>query len=276
MELRVIFSMYTHKENGRRSLVVWDTNHHDAAYDRVQRLVVPEMFRPTTKFLEPEFVWSDKNNNLKQLASEPTDEEDLTNELLLFEIPHQVLNQPERYHAFERSIDRYLKLTEQQEELLKKNDCAYLVQGAAGSGKTALALLYALNLHNQFPEDDVFFFTYQEELACVCRCYLANMVESDQHTSSQGKLRVFSYLQFCQHYLSKRFANNYQESWRSIDRAKSHQYLQAILNRKAKWKRNIKADNLYGYVYSIFKGRFIPGTDRLPSSSDDFKRIFKE
>jgi superfamily I DNA/RNA helicase/Txe/YoeB family toxin of Txe-Axe toxin-antitoxin module len=275
VEMRIIFSMYTNKDTNERSLVIWDANHHDDAYDRVERTVVPAVFQPSNSFLEPEQVFSERDDNLNQMQDESPDSQDITNGLLLFRVPYYVLTQPSRYRAFERNIDRYLRLSEEQEELLGQTDSAYLVRGGAGTGKTSLALFYALHLYEHCPEDDVYFFTYHQELACVCRCYKTNLLE-DESTGEDhpGEFHVFSFLEFCRHFL-KRSVDATKINWQWIDRAQSVRYLNEIISARAKWARMFSAEDLYGYIYSLLKGRFVPGTDRLPGSTEDFKRIFK-
>jgi tetratricopeptide (TPR) repeat protein/Txe/YoeB family toxin of Txe-Axe toxin-antitoxin module len=274
IDMRVIFSMYADRACQKRSLVFWDANHHDDAYERIERTSIPEVFQPGSNFLEAEQMWSEKENNLAELTNEQPDEEEITNGLLLFRVPYYVLSEPNRYRSFEKNIDRYLRLSEEQEDLLGKSDKAYLIRGAAGTGKTSLALFYALNLHEQHPDDDVYFFTYHDELACVCRCYKANLVESDATSEQSGELNVFSYVQFCRHFLRKH-PEVARHSWQWIDRATSIKHLKEIIGGRTRWARTVDPENFYGYIYSIFKGRLVPGTDRLPQTPDDFRRIFK-
>lgn len=274
IDMRVIFSMYDNHDSGQRSLVIWDANHHDDAYDRIERTVVPTVFQPPDNFLEPDKIWSETDQNLEQLQEESLDTEELTSGLLLFRVPYYVLAEPDRYQSFEKNIDRYLKLSEQQEELLEKTDRAYLVRGSAGTGKTSLALFYALNIYEQYPSDDVYFFTYQEELACVCRCYRANLLEEERAEEASGQFQVFSYIQFCRQHLQQHM-NASDISWQWIDKDTSIRYLNDIIGARGRWSRTLRAENVYSYIYSILKGRFVPGSDRLPQSSDDFRRIFK-
>ena len=287
VDMRVIFSMYTDSDDGQRSLVLWDANHHDEAYDRIERTVIPTVFQAPSNFLEPEKIWSETDYNLDQMKAEPADSEELTQGLLLFRVPHYVLAEPERYRTFEKNIDRYLRLSEDQEDLLEKTDRAHLVRGSAGTGKTSLALFYALNLFENRPADDIYFFTYQEELACVCRCYKANLIEEQdgEYKSKQngeegeehehkGDFHVFSYIEFCRHYLRQHLDPS-SISWKWIDRETSIKHLKEIIGARSRWARSLRADDLYSYIYSILKGRFVPGTDSLPSTGDDFRRIFK-
>jgi len=273
VEMRVIFSMYTNKDSNERSLVIWDANHHDDAYDRVERTVVPAVFQPPGNFLEADQVFSQGEHNLDKLKDEVPDSPEITNGLLLFRVPYYVLAQPDRYRSFEKNIDRYLRLSEEQEELLARTDQAYLVRGSAGTGKTSLALFYALNLYEHSCEDDIYFFTYHEELACVCRCYKENLLEEQDAQEHKGKFHVFSYLEFCRHFLKQSVA---PVQWQWIDKAQSIRCLNEIINGRARWARTFNAENLYGYIYSLLKGRFVPGTDRLPTSTEDFHRIFKD
>lgn len=274
IDMRLIFSMYSDTTGGTRSLVIWDANHHDDAYDRIERSVVPAVFQPNSNFLEPEQIWGESASNLEDLQVEQPDSEELTQGLLLFRVPYYVLAQPDRYRSFEKNIDRYLRLSEEQEDLLSKTDRAYLVRGSAGTGKTSLALFYALNLYEKYPEDDVYFFTYQEELACVCRCYKANLVEDAGDDDSTGEFHVFSYIEFCKHYLRQHLDQS-KIHWQWIDKKASIRHLKDIIATRSRWNRTVRPDNLYSYIYSILKGRFVPGTDSLPQSSEDFQRIFK-
>jgi superfamily I DNA/RNA helicase len=274
IDMRVIFSMYTDGQTNSRSLVVWDANHHDAAYDRIERTVVPTVFQPSNNFLEPEQIWSHTDKNLEELETEEPDAEELTDGMLLFRVPYYVLAEPNRYQSFEKNIDRYLRLSEEQEELLQKSDRAYLVRGSAGTGKTSLALFYALNLFEQNPEDNIYFFTYQDELACVCRCYKTNLLEEQSIEDASGDFHVFSYLEFCRHYF-KQHLDQRKISWKWIDRDASIKHLREIIGTRSRWVRTIKPENLYSYIYSILKGRFVPGTENLPQTSEDFQRIFK-
>lgn len=275
VEMRVIFSMYTNKDTSDRSLVIWDANHHDDAYDRVERTVVPEVFQPEAgNILEVEATFSESDNNLDKITSEEIDNEELTNGLLLFRVPYYVLSEPTRYRSFEQNIDRYLRLSEEQEELLTVNDRAYLVRGSAGTGKTSLALFYALNIYEQMPEDDVYFFTYHDELACVCRSYKDNLVAEEDIADHSGDFHVFSYIEFCRHFL-RQSVDQSKTNCDWIDRDTSIKYLAEIIATRHKWAKTFSAHDLYGYIYSLLKGRFVPGTDQLPSTPADFKRIFK-
>src|SRR5579885_2500454 len=57
VEIRVIFSMFCRGD--KRSLVIWDANHHDDAYDRVERASVPYGFHEIESELEPVMSWGD-------------------------------------------------------------------------------------------------------------------------------------------------------------------------------------------------------------------------
>lgn len=276
VEIRVIFSMFGRAD--KRSLVIWDANHHDDAYDRVDRMSVPSHLVDSEHCLEPVEAWGSGGKSLTDLACEAqdVDSEELTDGLLLFEVPHYVLSEPAKFGAFEKNIDRYLRLTEEQEQLISKTDRAFVVRGSAGTGKTTLALFHALNLYEQNPDDDVFFFTYQDELACVCRCYKVNLVGDDgaEEEAGQGGLRVFSYLQFCRDYL-RRNLDSTAVTWSWIGRQTSLQHLEEIISSKSRWSRSVSAADAYSYIYSILKGRFVPGTDKFPQTDEDYKRIFK-
>jgi superfamily I DNA/RNA helicase len=276
VEIRVIFSMFSRGD--KRSLVIWDANHHDDAYDRVDRMSIPAHLADSTEVLEPVEAWGAGARSLSELDDEAqqADNEELTDGLLLFEVPHFVLAEPNKFSAFEKNIDRYLRLTDEQEQLISKTDKAFVVRGSAGTGKTTLALFHALNLFEHNPDDDIFFFTYQDELACVCRCYKVNLVGDDasEEAAESGGLRVFSYLQFCRDYL-RRNLDSEAINWSWINKESSLKHLEDIIQSKSRWSRSIQADDTYSYIYSILKGRFVPGTDKFPQSDEDYRRIFK-
>jgi superfamily I DNA/RNA helicase/Txe/YoeB family toxin of Txe-Axe toxin-antitoxin module len=276
VEIRVIFSMFCRGD--KRSLVIWDANHHDDAYCRVDRISIPAHLSGGDETLEPVEAWGAGAKPLGELDSETrvVDNESLTDGLLLFEVPHFVLVEPAKFSSFEKNIDRYLRLTEEQERLISKTDKAFVVRGSAGTGKTTLALFHALNLYEHNPDDDIFFFTYQDELACVCRCYKVNLVGDSQELEKEdsGGLRVFSYLQFCRDYL-RRNLDKRSPSWQWIDREASLKLIEEIVQSKSRWTRTVDAEDTYSYIYSILKGRFIPGSDKFPQSDDDYRRIFK-
>lgn len=291
VDIRVIFSLLS--DSREKSLVVWNVDHHDDAYKKLDRSVVPALFTEDSAHLEN--VQLEPTEEVlptsEMLLRASPDDESLMDGLILFKIPDHVLDEPESFYAFEPHIDRYLRLTPQQEELLGKSDRAFLVQGSAGTGKTTLALFHALNLQ-QRQNADVLLFTYQEELACVCRAYASNLstneskpaqtnapvngMLADEQTSSQetSRLRVYSYLEFCRHYLRKQIGD-VPTSWRWINRDTSIKHLDDILGTRPRWTRTLKSEDVYGYIYSILKGRFIPGTDQLARSREDFQRILK-
>ncbi|GEM_PF-2961976 len=274
VEIRVIFSMFSRA--GGRSLVIWDADHHDDAYDRVDRMVIPAQFVDGAASVESVDAWGAGARPLAELESETAevDSEELADGLVLFEVPHYVLSEPARFSSFERNIDRYLRLTEEQEKLIARSDKAFVVRGSAGTGKTTLALFHALNLYEANPDDDIFFFTYQDELACVCRCYKVNLVGQTQDEAPEaGGLRVFSYLEFCREYLRRNASGTVK--WRWVGRQTSLKYLEEIIQSKSRWSRSVKAEDTYSYIYSILKGRLVPGSDRFPESADDYRRIFK-
>lgn len=265
LEMRVVFSVATDDVAGTRSLVIQDLDHHDDAYDRVGRaplatsreLVVAESGGDAGAESQSCFVEGEENTAV-----------------LLFRVPHYVLADPEKYVSFESTMDRYLKLSDEQEELLSKLDYAYMVQGAAGTGKTTLALFSALNAYERNPDDNVFLFTYHDELACVCRSYKVNLTGDDGELceESGGGIHVFSYLDFCRQYLRADPA----DGWRWISREQSIVALARIIDGKSRWSRTYGAEEFYNLVYSILKGRFVPGTDRLPQDKEDYSRIFKD
>jgi Txe/YoeB family toxin of Txe-Axe toxin-antitoxin module len=271
VELRVIFSM-VYNENKKATLVIWDANHHDAAYNRLDRAVVPAMFSTDAELVAVE-TWGEGASPITKFEKELPENADMAAGNVLFKIPHFVLAEPHKFSAFEKNIDRYLKLSEEQEDLIKNADKAMLVRGPAGTGKTSLALFHALNLYEQNPDNDIYFFTYHEELACVCRSYKVNLVGEEEGAHS-GKLQVFSYLEFCRHYLRKAI-NSSEIKWKWVGKDVSIRYLTEILQSKQKWAKTLKAEDIYSYIYSILKGRFVPGTEQLPSKAEDFRRIFK-
>jgi tetratricopeptide (TPR) repeat protein/Txe/YoeB family toxin of Txe-Axe toxin-antitoxin module len=276
IDIRVIFSMYSDRQ-GKRSLVIWDADHHDDAYSRIARTVVPAMFQPSANFLEADQIWqwAAEESNQPHAEAEVADSEEMLSGLLLFKVPDAALHQAEQLKAFEKNADRYLRLSEEQEELLGKHDKVHLIQGCAGTGKTSLALFYALDLHEQHRQDDVFFFTYHDELACVCRCYAHNLLKPGDDETASGSLRVFSFLEFCRHYL-RSHKDVDRGDWTWIDRQRSIKHLKEVVSSRARWQRSFDPQTVYDYIYSIFKGRLVPGTDRLPAVADEFRRIFKD
>lgn len=281
VDIRVIFSMFADAKS--TSLVIWDADHHDDAYKKVERSVIPGLFYDSTAVsAKLERVEEEPAPlELSSLAREEKDNSAIVDGLMLFRIPEQVLSEPQKFYAFEPNIDRYLRLTPQQQELLGKSDRAFLVQGSAGTGKTTLALFHALNLYESQLPGDVLLFTYQEELACVCRCYAANLTDAadavgkDQH-ERQKRLHVYSYVEFCRHYLhTHKQAADASTRWRWVNRETSSKHIDDILKSRPRWSRSFHAKDIYGYFYSILKGRFVPGTDQLASNPEDFRRILK-
>lgn len=282
IELRVIFSMFN--DHGQRSLVILDADHHDQAYSRVSR----SNYVSATSSGEGKLSINEDWSQIRSGQWDPEDIEALDRSfesdfqqkapsgLILFEVPHYVLSEPAKYKTFEKNMDRYLMLSAEQKELTTNVDTAHLVQGSAGTGKTTLALFYALNLYELHPEDEIYFFTYQDELALVCRNYKVNLVADDgrEEEAAKGGLKVFSYLDFCRKWLYKNLAHGAQTKW--IDRAQSIDCIEKILAKKQRWHRKYKADEIYAYIYSILKGRFVPGTNKLVKTNDDFKRILKD
>lgn len=265
IELRVIFSVFNDETQSHRSLIIHDVDHHDNAYTRVDRV---------SSVSSKELLVAEDAGNENALSCEGIEEQstDENTAALLFRVPHFVLSEPEKYLSFESTMDRYLKLSDEQEDLLEKVDLAYLVQGAAGTGKTTLALFYALSVYERNPHDKVFLFTYHEELACVCRSYKVNLTGPAENEDTEGGIHVFSYLDFCRRYLRQELA----DGWQWISREESVAILSRIIAGKSRWSRNYDAEEFYNLVYSILKGRFVPGTDRLPQDKEDYSRIFRD
>lgn len=262
LDMRVIFSVATDETGGARSLVIQEVNHHDNAYNRADRVQTA-----TSR----ELVVAESIDDTESQSS--LDDSDENTAALLFRVPHYVLADPDKYVSFESTMDRYLKLSDEQEELLSKLDYAYMVQGSAGTGKTTLALFYALNAYERNPDDNVFLFTYHDELACVCRSYKVNLTGDDcESEATDGGIHVFSYLDFCKQYLR----SDPEQGWQWISREQSISALQRIIGGKSRWSRTYDAEEFYNLVYSILKGRFVPGTDRLPQDKEDYSRIFKD
>lgn len=263
IEMRVIFSVHSLGQ-GKRCLIIEDVDHHDDAYNRADRLQGP---------VTVELVTADGAQTHEFVSEDSIDTNDEQAGGLLFRVPHYMLGDPEKYVTFERNMDRYLRLSDEQEELLHKTDIAYLVQGSAGTGKTTLALFYALNVYESNPSDTIFLFTYHDELACVCRAYKVNLLGDADESSDGGGMQVFSYLDFCRTFLK---ANVVIPGGRWISKEESLAILQKVLSSKPRWQRNFDVVELYNLIYSILKGRFVPGTDRLPVDRDDYARVFKD
>lgn len=273
-DLRIIFSMRFDRAQAP-TLIIQELNHHDAAYERANRLSMKQGL----------IEISIENENNSPISSEVEFESEDAREtqhttLQLFRVPDYLISDPSRYIQFERSLDRYLLLTDEQEGILSLGDQALLIQGPAGTGKTTLALFQALRLYESQMHDSILLFTYHEELACVCRAYKVNLLGEDDsddgaEDEQQGGIRVFSYLEFVNIFLSKEIQKlDAKKTW--ITKQKSIELLQWILSQKSRWLRNFSAEDFYGLIYSILKGRFVPGTDRLPSTKDDYTRIFKD
>lgn len=272
IEMRVIFAIDS--SSAERNLIVLDVAHHDDAYDRVSRVNLSGDFAVLLGELEkietlvtPTFEDLQENSTLLKEVSG----------ISLFKIPHYVLANPERFPEFEKNMDRYLLLTEEQKDLIGKFDRAYIVQGSAGTGKTTLALFHALEIYEWHREDDVYLFTYQDELACVCRAYKVNLLgdPASSDEGHKGRLEVFSYLDFCRQYLRRELPSG-ELSWRWIDKIESLQILKEIISTRPRWQRSIDETVLFGIIYSIFKGRFLPDSESLPKSRDDLLRIFRD
>lgn len=263
-DFRLIFSMI--KESNSYALIIHELNHHDKAYERADRISLS----PNNLSIVENQDW--------QPETEPVEIQALTQsspaEMQLFRVPQYLLLDPEKHLQFEKSLDRYLRLSDEQEDLLLEKEKCYLIQGPAGTGKTTLALFFALQTYEESPDDLVYLFTYHEELACVCRSYKVNLLGSDDESSSESGIKVFSYLDFCRRYLRKQVKITSEQSW--INREESLSILRQILNQKPRWSRNFEVSDLYGTFYSILKGRFMPDGDRLPSSREDYERIFRD
>jgi tetratricopeptide (TPR) repeat protein len=271
-EIRIIFSTFA--QGKQRAIVIWDADHHDKAYDRLTRnsgsYLIDQFGLDTDSFDKAEVL--DVSSSANELNANETNPN--PDGVMLFKVPHFVIADPAKYPNFERSFDRYLLLTEEQESILGHADKAFLVQGSAGCGKTTLALFHAFNLYEMNSEDDIFFFTYHTELACVCRAYKANLIGEEDGEAGKGGLKVFSYLEFCRHYLWKSLDLK-KVTWQWINRQVSLKHLNKIIATKSRWQRTVDADDLYNYIYSMFKGRFVPGSSRFAEQAEDFKRIFK-
>jgi tetratricopeptide (TPR) repeat protein len=268
-DMRLVFSMK--RESQGNALVVHELNHHDEAYDRVERSdLLVDRLQDAGGLLPAKAEPSELEAGIE---SEPNPFQGQ-----LFRVPHYLLADPDKYVQFEKSLDRYLNLSEEQEDILSLNQKAVLVQGSAGTGKTTLALFSALRLYESNPEDSVFLFTYHDELACVCRAYKVNLLEAEDGQSeghAESGIKVFSYIDFCRNYLRRVLKKSDREQqW--ISKMQSIDILRQIISSKSRWARTLAAEDLYGLIYSILKGRFMPGTDSLPSGQDDYERIFRD
>lgn len=277
-EMRLIFSM--RKEQSGSSLIIHELNHHDDAYERIDRQEnAGAALEKTEPLLEADALQSAQNSSAlpdlnREFEEQITEPSDLL-PVQLFKVPHYLLSNPDRYIQYEKTLDRFLILSEEQEEILDIKDKAMLVQGPAGTGKTTLALFNALNRFEENSEDAVYLFTYHEELACVCRAYKVNLLGDDDESANDSGIKVFSYIEFCRHHLRKSLrTGDKSEHW--IDKSESIQILKQILSQKPRWSRNFIAADLYGLIYSILKGRFVPGSESLPCSKEDYERIFRD
>ncbi|MBX9688879.1 MAG: UvrD-helicase domain-containing protein [Candidatus Obscuribacterales bacterium] len=272
-EMRLIFSM--RKEDSTNSLIIHDLNHHDKAYERLERsntipgtLFVAEDSDEKRKFSSAE--------SLEQILEDEMEERSNTFQGQFFKVPQFLLVDPESYIQFEKNLDRYLLLSAEQEEILSIRDRAFLVQGAAGTGKTTLALFKALNLYEENMEDAIYLFTYHEELACVCRAYKVNLLaQNSSQVDSDAGVKVFSYLDFCRRFL-RQSLNKKDKARQWLNKKQSIAILHQIIQEKSRWQRQFKAEEIYALIYSILKGRFMPGSDALPGSKEDYERIFRD
>ena len=273
-EMRLIFSM--RKDADEHSLIIHELNHHDDAYDSIERNPqMPSNLSDASQMLEglgePKIL-----AKLSRELEKGIETDDSNLQTLLFRVPYYLLSDPDKYLQFEKSLDRYLRLSEEQEDILSMKEKAFLVQGPAGTGKTTLALFAALNTYEENNEDAVYLFTYHEELACVCRAYKVNLLGGqEEDAESESGIKVFSYIDFCRRHLRQSLKKKDKESkW--ISKQESIEILQQILSQKSRWSRHFVAEELYGLIYSILKGRFMPGTEKLPAKKEDYERIFRD
>lgn len=273
-EMRLIFSM--RREGSNNSLIIHELNHHDQAYDRLARTELSATNLQDANELLREN--SSKANESGQVLECNIESEPALAPAQLFKVPHYLLADPGKYIQFEKSLDRYLDLSEEQEEILALRERTLLVQGPAGTGKTTLALFWALNLYEEHMDDAVYLFTYHDELACVCRAYKVNLVgeeEDERDETNESGIKVFSYIDFCRRHLRQVLKKKDGErQW--ISRKQSIDILKQIISAKPRWARAFSAEDLYGLIYSILKGRFMPGTESLPASKEDYEHIFKD
>lgn len=282
-ELRLIFSI--RKDANESSLVIHEINHHDDAYNRVDRTSgrVLSSLSQTDPALEidqksiTDFESPIIDSPIIESEDEGSNAQHRRSSAHLFRVPHYLLVDPGKYLQFERSLDRYLMLSEEQEEILEIKNHSILVQGPAGTGKTTLALFHALNLFENNPNDAIYLFTYHEELACVCRAYKVNLLGDDDCTDAEQAtgIQVFSYIDFCKRHI-RRVVEKKEHALSWINKQQSIEILQQIIEQKSRWERAFKASDLYGLIYSTLKGRFMPGTEMLPSSKEDYERIFRD
>ena len=285
-ELRLIFSVQ--KEGSENALIIHELNHHDDAYNRAHRTSsghTGQLLKPNLDQLKSTVAGT--YNVDDDFASDTIDAEETveTNSTFsnstsqLFKVPHYLLVDPGKYIQFERSLDRYLILSEEQEEILANAaQQSLLVQGPAGTGKTTLALFHALNLFEANTKDAVYLFTYNEDLACVCRAYKVNLLgDDDKEDESTAGIKVFSYIDFCKRHLRNEIRKEHKEfGFRWINKEQSIGLLNQVLSQKSRWERSFKAEDIYGLIYSILKGRFMIGTESLPSTREDYERVFRD
>ncbi len=270
-DFRLIFSMI--KESNTIALIIHEINHHDKAYERADRSTLKSNRLEVLNEENLQESESQANARANAIAIEVLKDSSPT-EMQLFRVPQYLLLDPSRHLQFEKSLDRYLRLSEEQEDLLAEKERCFLIQGPAGTGKTTLALFFALQTYEEQPDDLIYLFTYHEELACVCRSYKVNLLGTDEESSANSGIKVFSYLDFCRRYLKKQVRKENKQNW--IDKDESLSIIRQILNQKSRWLRNFDAADLYGTFYSILKGRFMPDSERLPSSREDYERIFRD
>lgn len=201
-DMRVIFSMNT--EATESSLTILELNHHDAAYERADRLSK----QATESFEQIDDLFTEIEETKQTIIAEAQSAATSTyaENLQLFKVPAYLLSDPSKYIQFEQSLDRYLQLTDEQEEILSISDQSLLIQGPAGTGKTTLALFKALQLFEANPYDSIFLFTYHEELACVCRAYKVNLTGENEEPCDKEQvdgIRVLSYIEFVKAYLRR-------------------------------------------------------------------------
>lgn len=274
-EMRLIFSM--RKDGTSHSLIIHELNHHDQAYDSLDRnpqltsANLSDASELLSQNLEPEGI----SAKLSQELETGIESEESSVSAMLFRVPYYLLSDPEKYLQFEKSLDRYLRLSEEQEEILSMKEKAFLVQGPAGTGKTTLALFAALNTYEENNEDAIYLFTYHDELACVCRAYKVNLLGEQDNAESDAGIKVFSYIDFCRRHLRQSLKKKHKDSkW--ISKQESIETLRQILAQKSRWSRHFVAEDLWGLIYSILKGRFMPGTEKLPAKREDYERIFRD
>lgn len=272
-EMRLIFSM-KHERSGY-SLIIHELNHHDDAYDSIERIdTLENNLQEANKLL---LDYASITNEQANLACNSLGSGASAETGQLFKVPSYLLDDPDKYIQFEKSLDRYLDLSEEQKDILAQREKVFLVQGPAGTGKTTLALFWLLSLYEEHRDDLIYLFTYHEELACVCRAYKVNLVGEDDSKSKtkESGIKVFSYIDFCRKYL-RQCLKKEERARLWLSQKQSIDILRQIISSKPRWARTLVAEDFYGLIYSIFKGRFMPGTESLPASKDDYEHIFKD